>query len=94
VTIAKADVKKREGEGEKLFFSPFVSQTRPFTVVIKIEPMQKYIDFSIEKREKRLVKKICFTPTYGSSFRMNQIILILAFLALCYEFVACEYPGK
>jgi hypothetical protein len=91
VTIAKADVKGSRRKA--LFFSlSFISQTRPLTVVIKIDSMQKHIDFSSE--QKRLVKKLCLTQTYVSSWKMNNVILILAFLALCSEFVACEYPGK
>jgi hypothetical protein len=53
--------------------------------------MRKYIDFSIEK--KRLVKKLCLTKTYGSKLKMNQMILILAILALFSDFVAGEYSG-
>jgi hypothetical protein len=60
--------------------------------VIKIDPMRKYIDFSIEK--KRLVKKLCLTKTYGSRFKMNLVILSLAFLAFFSDFVAGEYSGK
>jgi len=60
--------------------------------VIKIDPMRKCIDFSIEK--KRLVKKLCFSKTYGSRFKMNLVILTLAFLALFSDFVAGEYSGK
>ena len=60
--------------------------------MIKIDPMRKYIDFSIEK--KRLVKKLCFTKTYGSRLNMNLVILILAFLALFSDYVAGEYSGK
>ncbi|CAG9797332.1 unnamed protein product [Chironomus riparius] len=54
--------------------------------------MRKYIDFSIEK--KRLVKKLCFTKTYGSRLNMNLVILILAFLALFSDYVAGEYSGR
>lgn len=82
-----------KGKGKKIILSHFEHKYVLFTLcVIKIDPMRKYIDFSIEK--KRLVKKLCFTKTYGSRLNMNLVILILAFLAVFSNYVAGEYSGK
>jgi hypothetical protein len=59
--------------------------------VIKIDSMQKNIDFSIEK--KHFVKKLCWTQAYGNNFKMN-IWVLLAFLPLISDLVAGEFPGE